>query len=214
MFAILADNQSLVREAIAGLLAKEFHFNVLQAIDADVAVTLTQKHNPVLVCMELMMPGLDTFEAATQIRKMAPHTKVVIMTGRSEVDLVARARSLKIHGYILKGDSLEESQYAINTILRGGVYIPPSLSQQLYDPERDGQSALDRLTPKECAMLSLIAQGMTMKEAAGHMSISPKTAETHRNNLGRKLGHPNRAQLFAFALKHRLIDSKALAIPA
>ena len=62
--------------------------------------------------------------------------------------------------------------------------------------------------------LSLIAQGMTMKEAAGHMSISPKTAETHRNNLGRKLGHPNRAQLFAFALKHRLIDSKALAISA
>ena len=55
---------------------------------------------------------------------------------------------------------------------------------------------------------------MTMKEAAGHMSISPKTAETHRNNLGRKLGHPNRAQLFAFALKHRLIDSKALAISA
>jgi DNA-binding CsgD family transcriptional regulator len=56
--------------------------------------------------------------------------------------------------------------------------------------------------------------GMTMKEAAGHMSISPKTAETHRNNLGRKLGNPNKAQMFAFAIKHHLVDSESLAITA
>ena len=212
MYAVLADNQSLVREAIAQLLTTLFHFKVLQAADAGEAVALTKKHNPVLVILELMMPGMDSFEAATQIRQVAPYTKVVIMTGRAEVDLVRRARSLKIHGYILKADSHGESQYAINTVLRGGAYVPPSLSEQLLDPERDGRSAIDILTPKEKAMLSLIAQGMTMKQAADHLHISPKTAETHRNNLGRKLGHPNKAQLFAFAMKHQLVDTNSLAI--
>lgn len=214
MFAVLADDQLLVRESVAATLSKLFQFTVLQAADANEAVILTRKNNPVLVILDMMMPGTDTFEAAAKIRHMAPHTKVIILTGRADVDLVIRSRALKIHGYLLKGDSVDEMRYAINTVLKGGIYVPPSLSECLLDPGRKDRSALEGLTPKERAVLSLIAQGLAMKQVAHYMEISVKTAETHRNNLGRKLGHPNKAQIFAFALQHRLIDTQALAISA
>jgi DNA-binding NarL/FixJ family response regulator len=213
MYAVLADDHDLVRESIAATLSHVFSFTVLQAKDAGQAVALTRKHNPALVILDMMMSGMDTFEAATLIRQDAPRTKVIILTGRAEVDLVIRARSLKIHGYALKGDSLDEIRYAINTVMKGGAYVPPSLSEQLLDPERSKRaSALDVLTQKEKATLSLLAQGNSMKEVASYMNISVKTAETHRNNLGRKLGHPNKAQIFAFAILHKLVDMQSLAI--
>jgi len=214
MFAVLADDQDLVRESLSAVLATMFQFNVLQAKDAGEAVNLTRANNPVLVVLDLMMPGMDTFAAATQIRAMAPHTKVIILTGRADVDLVIRSRAIKVHGYVLKGDSTDEMRYAVNTVLRGGIYVPRSLSQHLLDPDRSTRSAIDGLTPKERTVLALIAKGMPMKQVAHHMDISVKTAETHRNNLGRKLGRPNKAQIFAFALEHRLIDTGALAISA
>jgi len=214
MYAVKADNQILVREAISAVLTNLFKFEVIQVDDAGAAVAATQKFNPVLVIMEMLMPGMHTFEAAAQIRRMAPYTKIVIMTGQEDVDLAIQARNLKIQGYILKSNSLEETKYALNTVLRGGIYVPPSLHEQMMDPERRTKSLLDTLTLKERAMLTLIAQGKTMKVAAVHMNISIKTAETHRNNLGRKLGNPNKAQIFAFAIKHRMVDAESLTIVA
>jgi DNA-binding NarL/FixJ family response regulator len=125
-----------------------------------------------------------------------------------------RKMFILVSGYILKGDNPEEMRYAINTVLRGGVYVPPSLSKHLLDPDRKSTNLLSVLTPKERSVMSLIAQGYPMKLVAHHMGISLKTAETHRNNFGRKLGHPNKAQIFAFALEHRMIDAEALAICA
>src|ERR1035441_6504556 len=146
MYAVLADGQLLVREAISALLTNLFKFEVVQVDDAGAAVAATQKYNPVLVIMEMLMSGMHTFEAAVQIRRMAPYTKLVVMTGQENVDLAIRARALKIQGYILKSDSLDESKYAINTVLRGGVYVPPSLSEQMMDPERRTKTLLDVLT--------------------------------------------------------------------
>lgn len=218
MFAVLADDQDLVREAIATVLSHLFQFKVLEAKNASEAVHLTQTHNPVLVILDLMMPGEDSFTAAAKIRQMAPHTKVVILTGRAEVDLLLRARELKLHGFVLKGGgvggAVNELTYAIKTVLSGGIYIAPSLSEHLLDPARTQNSLINMLTPKERTVLTLLAQGLTMKMAATRMDISVKTAETHRNNLGRKLGHPNRAQMFAFAMRHRLVDDQVLTISA
>lgn len=214
MVAVLADDHDMVREAFASVLTHVYKWKVIEAKDATEAIAAVRANNPAVVILDLMMPGMDSFEATSQIRQFAPHSKILIWTGRVDVDLLIRSRDYKAHGFVLKGDSIEEMQYALKTVLRGGIYTPPSLSQHLLEPGRKDRSAIDGLTSKERAVLSLIAQGMPMKEVAYNLSISIKTAETHRNNLGRKLGHPNKAQMFAFALRHNLVDDHALAIQA
>jgi DNA-binding NarL/FixJ family response regulator len=214
MYAVIADDEGFLREAISSSLSLMFKFQVLQANSADEALCLTRKHKPSLVLMDMMMPGMNSFDAAVDIRKESKGTKVAIFSGRADVDFVIRSRELRVHGYILKGDGIEEFRYAVNTILRGGIYVPPSLSEHLLDPQRKEHTALDHLTGKERTALGLLAQGLTQKEIAASMGISVKTAETHRNNLGRKLNHPNRAQLISFALVHKLTDHQALALTA
>jgi len=107
-------------------------------------------------------------------------------------------REFRLAGLILKQDGVEEFHYALRTILNGGFYVPPSMSNLLLDPEQ-WLDPVQRLTERERAVVGLYAQGRTLPEIAGLLGISVKTAETHRSNLGRKLGHPNRSQLTAFA---------------
>jgi DNA-binding NarL/FixJ family response regulator len=217
MIAVLADDHDMVRESFATTLVTNPNFKVRKVLQTDNAlgaIELTRANNPALAILDLGMPGLDTFEAVSQIRHIAPHTKVLIWTGRTALDLLIRARQLKTHAYVLKGDPMDEMQYAVRTVVRGGVYTPPSLSHLLLEPGRTEKSAIGCLTPRERSILAQISKGLPMKEIADNLRISVKTAETHRNNLGRKLGHPNKAQLFAFALRHNLVDTEALAISA
>jgi DNA-binding NarL/FixJ family response regulator len=214
MYAILADDELMLRELLSASLTHAFKFDMLTTNNAGDAVELTRKYNPVLVIMDMMMSGMGTFDAIAEIRRMAPYTKVMILSGRADVDLLIRSRAVKAHGYCLKGDLPDEIHYAVKTVMRGGIYMPPSLSTHLLDPAREGRSAIDALTPKERSALGLLAQGKTMKEVAFVMRISVKTAETHRNNLGRKLNHPTKAQLISFAIQHKLISHSDLAISA
>ena len=149
----------------------------------------------------MLLPGLDSFSAAVEIRRLQPAARIAILTSHALPDQLLRTRRLRLNGFILKRDASEELFYAIRTILTGGFYSPPSMSTLLRD-QVDHQDPLAGLTQREKSILTLYAQGLSLKEIADELNISVKTAETHRNNLGRKLGHPNRSQITAFALKH------------
>jgi two-component system nitrate/nitrite response regulator NarL len=149
------------------------------------------------------MPGLDSFSAALQIRQLHTNVKIAFLTTHALPDQLVRARRLRLNGFILKKDDSEELFYALRTILGGGFYAPPSMSTFLRDQNGD-QDPMSGLTQREKSVLTLYAQGKSIKEIAVELDVSVKTAETHRNNLGRKLGHPNRSQITAFALKHNL----------
>lgn len=157
------------------------------------------------------MPGLDTFSAAVEIRQLHPTTKIAILTRHGSIEHAVRAKRMRLNGFILKQDPPEELFYAIRTIRTGGFYLPPSMSAQLRDIRED-LDPLHSLTLREKAVLTLYAQGRSMKEVANELNISVKTAETHRNNFGNKLGHPNRSQLTAFAMKHNLVSGEQLAV--
>lgn len=123
-------------------------------------------------------------------RLIRPHAKIGILTRHDHLDLFHRARKHRLNGFILKQDSPDELGYAIRTMLAGGFYTPPSMSSTLMT-YAEPADPVERLTQREKSVLSLYAQGFSMKEIANCLHVSVKTAETHRNNLGRKLGHPN-----------------------
>jgi DNA-binding NarL/FixJ family response regulator len=217
MLAILADDQALVREALSQVLISYFHFEVLQAKNAEEAVVFCHQHYPSLIILDLMMPGLGSLLAVKEIREIRPDVKIAILTGRTDEDLLLRARKLGVNAYILKGDRPDELRYAIRTILDGGYYLPPSMSAAALGSRGQNLQVIskyDSLTHKEKSVLVLMAQGLQMKEVASRMSISVKTAETHRVNMGRKLGNPNRSQLVALAIKFNLTDATQILATA
>lgn len=212
MLAVLADDEAITRETIARFIHETHNLEVIQADSAADAVRLCQARCPSLVLMELLMHGLDTFSAAGEIHRLWPSTKIGILTRHNHPSLLQQARKMRLQGFVLKKDNPSELSYAIRSMLSGGVYIAPSLST-VYRDYVPTDDPLDVLTDREKSVLTLYAQGLSIKQIASELNVSTKTAETHRNNLGRKLGYPNRSQLTAFAIQRHLVGEEQLAMP-
>jgi DNA-binding NarL/FixJ family response regulator len=113
---------------------------------------------PSLVLLGILLPGLDSFSAALEIRTIRPHAKIAILTRHALPDQMLRARRLHLNGYILTRDDSEELFYAIKTIMAGGFYTPPSMSNVLRD-QVEISDPLSMLTQREKTVLALYAQG-------------------------------------------------------
>lgn len=114
---------------------------------------------------------------------MHPTARIAMLTRNKVPDLLLMVRRLRLNGFILKTDTTDELFYAIRTILNGGFYTPPSMSTMLRD-QAPGEDPLGVLTQREKSVLTLYAQGWSIKEIATELNVSVKTAETHRNNRG------------------------------
>ncbi len=206
MKILIVDTKSAITEGIAAFIKQKWA-GALPVIshDADKARRIANEGtHTVLINMHL--DGIDAVELAKDIKRdTCGYARILFILDSPNIAAVRLALSARTSGVLLKTDPSEEMYRAIEMAMKGQLYVPPSMSYELHNPESKGDG-LDRLTPRERVILTLMAHGRVMKEIASRMNISIKTAETHRNNLGRKLGHPNRAQLFAFALKHGLIS--------
>ena len=184
---ILEDDVATSRQAIAHLIAEEHKLDVLQADHAAGPLALCRSHNPALVLLEAMLPGMDGYATAAGVRQARPAARIAILTHHNDPSLLARARRERLNGFILKRDGFEELSYAIRTILKGGFYLPPSLSSAVIEPALE-PDPVESLTSRERSVFSLYAQGYGNQAIAEALHISAKTAETHVNNLRRKLG--------------------------
>jgi two-component system NarL family response regulator len=143
-----------------------------------------------LVLLEAHMPGLDTFSAAADIRRLRPQAKIALLTRHTDPETLARVRKHHLHGLIYKSDKTEELHYAIRRILGGGFYTPPSSGEPTDLTPLANAAGLSSLTDREMTVLTLYARGYVIKDIANELHVSVKTAETHLNNLRRKLGIP------------------------
>jgi DNA-binding NarL/FixJ family response regulator len=155
---VLVDDEATVRQAVAHIIHEKYNAEVLEADCAAQAVRLCQSKYPTLVLLGILLPGLDSFSAALEIRQLRPHAKIAILTRHALPDQMLRARRLHLNGFILKRDDSEELFYAIKTILGGGFYAPPSMSNLLRD-QVEITDALSMLTQREKSVLALYAQG-------------------------------------------------------
>ena len=164
--------------------AREFYVDrpgrdqVLQADDAARALALCQSHNPALILLETLLPGLDVYAAAADMRQLRPGAKIGILTRHNQPALLTRARRGRLNGFVLKQDGFEELSYAIRTMLKGGFYTPPSMSSVLVEPTLEADP-MESLTPRERSVFSLYAQGYGNRSIADTLNISVKTSETH-----------------------------------
>lgn len=203
---LLADDHAVVREGFKALLERGGYKVIAEASDGLAAVNLAQELKPQIAVLDLIMPVLNGIDAAREIRRGSPHTKIILLTMRNEEQYVLEALQAGVAGYMLKTKAAKDLIQAIDQVSQGLTYLSPEISQavvEAYRSERQAKRPL--LTPRERQVLQLVAEGKATKEIASLLGISVKTAETHRSHLMAKLDLHETASLVRYAVRAGLI---------
>ena len=206
---LLADDHTIVAEGLRSLLENTFDFVGVVA-DGRALLEAAKRLNPDVIVADISMPLLNGLDAVRQLKKDGATAKVVILTMHADTSLAAEAFRAGASGYILKHSAGEELTAAIEHVLSGGSYITPLIAKDLIsilvDAEGQSTSAAGKLTPRQREVLQLIAEGRTMKEIASLLSISTRTAESHKYEMMDVLGTQNTAGLIQYAIKIGLVS--------
>jgi DNA-binding NarL/FixJ family response regulator len=212
---LLADDHAVVREGFREILELEDDFEVVgEAEDGRQAVAMVKTLRPGVVLMDIAMPQLNGLEAARQILKAVPSTRILILTAHNDDAYVKSATESGAVGFMLKQAAARVLSEGIREVNKGHTYFGPFIAKLL--PERERKS-LDRagrpkprkarLTSREMEVFQLIAEGKANKQIAAELGIGMKTVETHRERLIVKLNIHNTAGLTRHAISEGIIES-------
>lgn len=208
--AILADDHEIVRRGLSALLTNEKLCSVIaEASDGLSAVKLVEKHRPQVLFLDLNLPRLHGLEVLRQVRDTCPQTRVLILSMHNDEPYVIETLRAGASAYILKGSESTEIATALREVLAGRRFLSAPLSEwainALTAKTADTTDPLQTLSPRERMVLQLAAEGENNPAIAEKLFISPRTAETHRTNLLRKLGLQTQTDLVRFAIRKGLI---------
>lgn len=206
---VLADDHPIVRQGLKALLEGEAGWHVIgEASDGLSAVDLIEQLQPDVAIIDVMMPDLNGLEVVRRVKRRAPNTLVIVLSMHADEPYVLEALQGGALGYVLKGQSTTSLVEAVHEVLAGHRYLSPPLTERAIDAYLQRALDADRpidpydmLTPREREVLHLAAQGRTNAEIGERLAISPRTVETHRANLMRKLDLRTQADLIRYALQ-------------
>ncbi len=211
---LVVDDHAVVREGLRHVLTAAEGFSVVgEAANATEALGLAESVRPDVVLLDLTMPGMSGLDAAAELRRRASGARILVLSMHEQDEYVLAAVRGGADGYILKDASPAELRAAVRTVRAGGEYFSPAVARRLAAAVRGDvatQSPRDRLqllTPREREVLALVATGQTNREIAARLGISPRTVESHRESLMKKLALRTVADLTRFALQTGLLPS-------
>lgn len=204
---LLADDHTVVRDGLKGLLLREGFEIAAEASNGREAVDMSLKFQPDVALLDVAMPLLNGIDAARAIHTHCPRTRTILLTMHKETNYVLEALRAGVKGYVLKTQAASDLINAIRSTLEGAVYLSPGISDGVVEAALNKDSvALDPLTQRERQVLQLIAEGKTNKEVSHGLGMSVKTVDTHRRNLMAKLNIHETASLVRHAIKIGLIQ--------
>jgi len=210
----IVDDHDLVRAGIRAMLEPDPLFDVVgETGDGQEAIRLAARLKPDVMLMDVHLPGgLSGLDATESIARDTPETRVIVLTQYENREYIRRALRIGARGYLLKRSAAADLKTAIQTVHAGQRYLHPSVADELVDLVTTGRSLedtedeYDRLTPRERQVFTLLAEGKTSREVARYLSISLKTAMTHRTNLMEKLHLHARSELIRYAVRKGLLS--------
>lgn len=217
----VVDDNANHSTGIKQLLELQSGYNVIGiSTNGEDAIRRLESLDVDIVLMDMNMPELDGVSAIQQIVAKNEEIKILALTGYDEPDLIFRAMKSGARGYILKTMVTSQLISAIEEVIAGKVYLPPSLATKFFDefhvkiaknarPDPTKQALLGYLTSREKEVLRLLTEGITYKGVADKLVISETTVKTHVNNIFQKLQVNDRTQAVLYAIKHGLVEPSA-----
>ncbi len=210
---VIIEDETILRDLIGEVL-KRFPLCTLAGTAGDglEGWKLVQKIKPDMVLLDYHVPSLNGLEILRRIRENLPKCSTLLCSANFSTGMVRQAMKTGVNGMIEKTAGLPEMEKAIRAVVDGGTYIGPAVAEMvrrmMIEPEK--ADSIDGLSEREREVLQLIAEGHSTKDIADKLSISVKTAETHRSNLMMKLKLHGIAGLTRYAIDHGLIKSGPL----
>jgi two-component system, NarL family, response regulator NreC len=203
---LLADDHRIVRDGVKSLLERQGYVVIAEASDGQEAIRMALFSPPDVAVLDVTMPLLNGLDAARQILQKSPATRIIILTMHAEKTYVLEGLRIGIKGFVTKTHASEDLIRAIREALKGRTYLSPEVSEAVVEAYQNHHDlSRDPLTPRERQVLQLIAEGRSSKEVASLLSISTKTAETHRSRILEKLDIHEVAGLVRYAIRRGLI---------
>lgn len=205
---LIADDHAVVREGISSVLNAGEGFSVVAAAsNGEEALQLAMEHRPDIVVLDISMPGKTGLEVAAELRKALPQTRVLMLSIHDHSEYVMESIRAGADGYLRKDAAPAELREALRAVHRGESFYSAPVARQLGEAvraaaDRDARrTRLESLSGREREVLQGIVNGETNKEIAARLGISPRTVETHRESVMRKLEIRTVAGLTRFAVE-------------
>jgi len=215
---LVADDHDVVRKGVRTLLEEQPGWEVAaEAADGREAVEKAKLVQPDVTILDLSMPELNGLEAAREILKTV-QTKILILTMYDSDPLIRQTLEAGARGYLLKSDAGRDLVSAVDALRRNKTFFTPKVAQMVLEgylgrPTKDNEAEDNnrknglRLTARQKQILQLLAEGKSSKEVAVALSISVKTAETHRANIMRRLDCHSVTELVRYAIRNHIIEA-------
>lgn len=210
---LIADDHEIVRAGVRNLIENGGYACCLEVGDGRSAVKRAEELQPDVAILDVTMPELNGIEAAKQILKLCPKTKVLVFTVHDAEQVVVEIFRSGAHGYVLKSDAGRQLLKAMECVLSGKHYFSSQISEVIFESMKSGhlphtsKKSEDKPTTRERELIQLLAEGLSNKEAAEKLGISVKTIETHRAAVMRKLGLHSIGELVRYAIRNHIIEA-------
>jgi two-component system response regulator NreC len=211
---LIVDDHAIVREGVRMILAKESDLEVVgEAADGQEALEQVKRLQPLVVVMDISMPGMGGIEATQTIRETFPAVQVLALTMHEDETYVFQLLRAGAAGYVLKRAAAQDLVQAVRAAAKGEAFLYPSVARKVVEDylrrveTGEERERYDGLTTREKEILTLIASGSSNQQIAEKLFISIKTVQTHRAHILEKLGLHDRTELVRYAIRKGLIEA-------
>jgi DNA-binding NarL/FixJ family response regulator len=206
---VLADDHGIVREGIAAFCSSRPDLKIVgQSSDGGEAINLILELEPDFVVLDLNMPTVHGLEVIRRVRRAKSETRILVLSISRDENVIRELFRSGANGYLLKDGPARHLFDAIAYVLDGGQYLTPLIRREALDTKRENKEPLALLSRREFEVFSFLVDGMRPKDIAKTLEISPKTVDTYRSNIMRKLNVDGIAGLVRFAIQRNLQSNR------
>jgi two-component system, NarL family, response regulator NreC len=206
MKILVADDHRMIRQLVRALLEKQRDVTVVaEAANGREAVRLAKEHCPDVLIMDVSMPEMNGIDATRRLSEECPTTKVLALSTTLDADFIRDMLDAGAVGYLLKDCASLDLEQAVRSVFCNETYLSPAAAAALGAPHQRGSPRPPQpLSLREREILQLLTEGKSTRQVADLLHVSPKTVETHRQHIMKKLGVRNLPELTRYALRQGL----------
>lgn len=203
---LLVDDHPTFRQGLKFIVTKNGEFEVCgEADSAPVAISECRARQPELVIVDVSMPGVNGIELIKMILAEMPRMPILVVSMHEETHYALRALKAGAKGYVMKAEAMDSIETALRRVAEGKVYVSPTFGEQLIFKaiqaiDEGMGSPVDVLSDRELEVLEKLGRGLTTRQVADDLHLSPKTVETHRAHIKEKLQFKDATTMVRFAV--------------